>query len=257
MSGRSTILNELQDLESDLANISTQNLYQLPEGYFEGLADQVLNRIKALEASSAEKELKILAPAIIGISKENLFTVPEGYFDNLSEQLMQGIREHADYLTSDEEISSLSPLLSGIRKKSPYSVPAGYFDNLNTVTKSNEVAKVISITSRKWYRFAVAAVILAVVAIGGLLFINPKQIDPNINPQAWMKKNVNKTIPNEQLADFVALTKGNESNNNLSENIKTDEIKNLMKDVSEKEIQEFLNDAVALESNDAEDIFLN
>lgn len=257
MTNRTTILNELQDLGSTIAKISPQNLYEVPDGYFEGLANQILNRIKALEASTPNEELEFLSPVLSSILKVNPFTVPDSYFENLSERLMQGIRKHADYQTSDEEISSLSPLLSSISKKSPYSVPAGYFDNLNTVVENKKEAKVISITSRKWHRVAVAAVIVAVVAIGGLLFINPKQIDPNKNPQAWVKKNVNKNVSQEQLADFVALTKGNENNNNLSDNIKTDEIKELMIGVSEKEIQEFLNDAVALESNDTEDIFLN
>lgn len=257
MTNRNTILNELQDLGSTIAKISPQNLYEVPDGYFEGLANQILNRIKALEASSANEELEFLSQVLSGIPKENPFTVPDSYFENLSERLMQGIREHADYQTSDEEISSLSPLLSSISKKSPYNVPAGYFDNLNTIVENKKEAKVISITSRKWYRVAVAAVIVGVVAIGGLLFINPKQIDPNKNPQAWVKKNVNKNVSQEQLADFVALTKGNENNKDLNDNLKTDEIKELMIGVSEKEIQEFLNDAVALESNDAEDIFLN
>lgn len=257
MTNRNTILNELQDLGSFLTEINPQNLYQVPVGYFDGLANQILNRIKALEASTAEEELEILSPFLTGISKENPFTAPVGYFDNLSERLMQGIRDHADYLTSDEEIESLSPLLSNISKKLPYSVPEGYFENLKTEIIRKEETKVISLVSRKWYRFAVAAVVIAVVAIGGLLFINPKQIDPNKNPQAWVKKNINKNVSQEQLEDFVALTKGNENNKSLTDNLKTDEIKDLMKGVSEKEIQEFLNDAVALESNDTEDMFLN
>jgi hypothetical protein len=257
MTNRITILNELQDLGSNLAKISPKNIYHVPEGYFEGLAQQILNRIKALEVSSANEELEILSPVLNSISKENPFTVPAGYFDNLNERLMQGIREHADYQTSDEEIASLSPLLSNISKKSPYSVPDNYFENLSTKIVKKEESKVISITSRKLYRFAIAAVFVGVVAIGAFLFINPKQIDPNKNPQAWLKKNVNKKISQEQLDNFVALTKANEINKTPGENVKTDEIKALMKDVSEKEIQEFLNDAVALESNDAEDIFLN
>ena len=257
MTSRNTILNELQDLGSTIAKISPQNLYEVPDGYFEGLANQILNRIKALEASTPNEELEFLSPVLHNISKEIPFMVPAGYFENLGERLIQGIREHADYQTSDEEISSLSPSLSSISKKSPYSVPAGYFDILNTAIENKKEAKVISITNRKWYRVAAAAVIVGVVAIGGLLFINPKQIDPNKNPQAWVKKNVNKNVSQEQLADFVSLAKGNENNIDLTDNIKTDEIKELMIGVSEKEIQEFLNDAVALESNDTEDIFLN
>lgn len=250
-------MNELTGLGSILAQISPQHLYKVPDGYFEGLANQTMNRIKALEAAGANEELEILSPLLSGISKENLFEVPAGYFENLSEKLMQGIRDHADYLTSDEEIASLSPLLSNISRKSPYDIPAGYFENLNTVIENKKEAKVISITSLNWYRVAVAAVIFGVVAIGALFFMNPKQIDPNKNPQAWVKKNVNKNVSQQQLDDFVALAKGNENNKNLSDNIKTDEMKELMKGVSEKEIQDFLNDAVALESGDAEDIFLN
>lgn len=257
MTSRITILNELKDLGTILSEINPQNPYQVPYGYFDGLANQILNRIKALEASSAEEELEILSPVLTCISKENPFTVPPGYFDNLSERLMEGIRDHADYLTSDEEIESLSPLLSNISKKLPYSVPEGYFENLKTEIVKKEETKVISLTSRKWYRFAVAAVVLGFFAIGTLLFINPKQIDPNKNPQAWVKKNLNKNVSQEQLEDFVALTKGNENNKSLTDNLKTDEIRDLMKGVSEKEIQDFLNDAVALESNDTDDIFLN
>lgn len=257
MTSRNPILNELTGLGSTLAQISPQHLYQIPDGYFEGLANQTMNRIKALEASGAKEELEILSPLLSGISKENLSEVPAGYFENLSEKLMQGIREHADYMKSDEEIASLSPLLSNISRKSPYNVPAGYFENLNTVVENKKEAKVISITSRKWYRVAMAAAIVGIVATGALLFMNPKQIDPNKYPQAWVKKNINKNVSQQQLDDFVALAKGNENNKNLSDNIKTDEMKELMKGVSEKEIQDFLNEAVALESGDAEDIFLN
>ncbi len=257
MTDRNSILNELKGLGSTLATISPQNLYQVPDGYFEGLANQILNRIKSLEASTAKEELEILSPALNSISKEVPFTVPAGYFENLSEKLMQGIREHPDYQTSSEELASLSPLLSSINKKSPYSIPDGYFENLYSRKEKQQETKIISITSRKWYRFAVAAVIIGVVTIGGLLFIYPKQIDPAENPQAWVKKNLKKNVSEKQLDDFVTLTKGNEVSKELTDNTKAEEIKELMKDVSEKEIQEFLNDAVVLESNDASDILLN
>ena len=82
---------------------------------------------------------------------------------------MQRISEHEDYQTSEEEIESLSPLLNSLKNKNPYSVPAGYFEMLETGADKKET-KVISITRRKWYRLAVAAVVIGVVAIGGLLF---------------------------------------------------------------------------------------
>jgi len=251
-------LNELHGLGSTLTNISLQNIYEVPDGYFEGLANQILNRVKALEASDANEELEILFPMLGSISKEMPFAVPAGYFESLSEKLMQGIHEHADYQTSDEEIASLSPLLSSISKKSPYSVPAGYFENLNSNIGKKEETKIISITSRKWYRFAAAAAIAGFIIISGILLLN-KRVDPNKNPQAWVEKNVKKKISPAQLDEFVTLAKEDENLNDLNDNdsVKSEEIKELMKDVSEKEILEFLNEAVALESNDAADILLN
>ena len=91
MTNRNDILNELNGLESDLSNINPQNIYAVPDGYFEGLANQVLNRIKALEATSAKDELEILSPLLSAVSKEIPFSVPAGYFEILSEKMMQGI----------------------------------------------------------------------------------------------------------------------------------------------------------------------
>lgn len=258
MTNRDTILNELQGLGSTLANISPQNIYEVPDGYFEGLANQILNRVKALAASNAKEEVKILSPLLSDISKEIPFVVPAGYFENLSERLMQVIREHADYQTSDEEIASLSPLLSSISKKPPYNVPAGYFENLNTVVGKKEQTKVISIASRKWYRLAAAAMLAGLITVSGILLFS-KGVDPSKNPQAWVKKNVEKKVSSQQLDEFVTLAKEDENLNDLNDTdaVKPEEIKALMKDVSEKEIQEFLNETVALKSNDATDVLLN
>ena len=76
MTNRETILNELKDLGSAL-NYRPQNNYTVPNGYFEGLPAQILNRIKALEASDAKEELKYLSPLLSNVSKEmvSLFVI--------------------------------------------------------------------------------------------------------------------------------------------------------------------------------------
>ena len=51
------ILQELVELKSSLANVTPQNTYSVPAGYFDGLAGQALNRIKAIEAVTAVEEL--------------------------------------------------------------------------------------------------------------------------------------------------------------------------------------------------------
>ncbi len=42
MTNRNTILKELEELESVLASHDPQNIYAVPAGYFEDLADQIL-----------------------------------------------------------------------------------------------------------------------------------------------------------------------------------------------------------------------
>jgi len=251
-------LNELADLGSTLKDHSPQNTYAVPSGYFEGLVDQILNRIKALEATDANEELRFLSPLLSNLTKKTPYTVPADYFQNFSDGMLHMLSEHADYQTSEEEIDTLSPLLSSLKNKNPYSVPAGYFETLETKVEKKET-KVISITRRRWYRLAVAAVVIGAVAIGGLVFLKSSQLDPNKNPQAWIEKNVNKKVSNEKIDELVTLV--NEDNNQKADDendaSKQAEIKELMKDVSEKEIQDFLNDAVALSSKDEPDALMN
>jgi len=249
MTNRNTILNELAELESVLAKHDPQNIYAVPAGYFEGLADQILNRIKTLEANDIKEELSYLSPFLSNISKEVPYSVPAGFFQALSEDVLKKISEHENHQTSEEEIGTLSPLLSSLKNKNPYSIPAGYFEKLETGVEKKET-KVISITKRKWYRLAVAAVVIGIIAISGLAIFRSKQVDPNKNPQAWIEKNVDKKVSKDKLDEFVKLAE-DESINVASEkdDVKHAEIKELMKDIPEKEIVDFLNDAVALESN--------
>ena len=257
MTNRNTILNELANLGSGLKDHNPQNIYTVPAGYFEGLADQILNRIKALDATNPKDELKYLAPLLNNVSKEMPYAVPAGFFQNLSEDVLKNISEHEDYQTSEEEIENLSPLLSSLKNKKTYSAPPGYFETLETKIVKQET-KVISITRRRWYRLAIAAVVIGIVVIGGLLFIKSGQVNPVDNPHAWIEKNVKK-VDKAKIDEFVSLADDDSSEkvDNESDAAKKDEIKELMKDVSEKEIEAFLNDAVALESNSDTDGIMN
>ena len=250
-------MNELADLGSGLKDHNPQNIYTVPVGFFEGLADQILNRIKAIDATNAKDELKYLSPLLSNVSKEMPYSVPAGFFQNLSEDVLKNISEHEDYQTSEEEIESLSPLLSSLKNKKTYLAPAGYFEKLETKIEKKET-KVISISRRRWYRLAIAAVVIGIVVIGGLLFIKSGQVNPVDNPHAWIEKNVKK-VDQAKIDEFVSLANDDSSDkvDNESDAAKKAEIKELMKDVSEKEIEEFLNDAVALESSTDTDGSMN
>ena len=155
MTNRNTILDELKGLDSTLGTYDSPNVFEVPSGYFEELPAQILNRIRALEATDVDEELKYLSGLLSTVSKEMPYTVPAGFFQNLSDDIMQKISEQTNHETSKDEIKSLSPLLISLKDKNPYSVPEGCFENLTTkvVPKDSfgekKEAKVISITRRR------------------------------------------------------------------------------------------------------------
>lgn len=255
MTQKDNILQELRELNSNLANVDLQNIYSVPVGYFDGLTSQVLNRIKALEAATPVEELSFLSPMLTNVSKQLPYSVPPGYFEELAEKAMQSVHESNDYQTAKEELETLSPLLSGLPKQMPYAVPQGYFEtlsgNINT-EKNKPVTKVVSITSHKWLRYAAAAVITGVITLGGFLYVNSlNHFDPVEQPYAWVKKSIQKINKND-IDAFVKLADVQLPNQTvvLSTPVKPDEIKELMKDVSDKEIQDFLNETPDTESSD-------
>lgn len=251
MTDRKTILNELNEIESTLGNLSPQNLFAVPYGYFEGLPARIMARIKASEAGNAKDELAYLSPMLSNASKELPYSVPAGFFQNFADRLIAQLKGNDNHKTSEEEIAELSPLLSNLKNKNPYSVPAGYFAGLETRVEKKET-RVVSIGGRRWYRLAAAAVFTGIVVVSALLLMNDQ---PNVmkDPQAWIKKNVNKKISQDKIDELVTLVK-TDANTNVNDEIKTAneqaEIKEMMKDIPEKEIEAFLNDAVASTSND-------
>jgi hypothetical protein len=257
MTQNNNILQELKDLKSSLAGLAAQNIYSVPDGYFEGLAGQVMNRIKAMEAANAGEELGYLSPMLSNISKQLPYTVPAGYFEGIEKKLIPSVRESNDYLqmepfgqTATEELESISPLLSGLKKQNPYTVPQGYFENIATgmpAQANKQETKVVSIGSRKWFRYAAAAIITGVIVMAGFIFIKNDKVDAGTNSHAWVEKKLKK-VSTEKIDAFIQLT--DEEKSVVITDNKTQEVKELMKDVPENEIQSFLIDTELLDDID-------
>jgi hypothetical protein len=60
--------------------------YSLPDGYFESLAGNILEKIRKQEnpLHEVQAELQEVAPLLNTISRTNIYSVPEGYFDTIS-----------------------------------------------------------------------------------------------------------------------------------------------------------------------------
>ncbi|MCW3117759.1 MAG: hypothetical protein JWM28_1841 [Chitinophagaceae bacterium] len=255
MNNKETI-QELKELNSRLASLSPPPAYTVPEGYFENFAAQVLNRIQALNTDDAVEELNLLSPVINSISKELPYSVPNGYFDGFENKLMSAIHQPGDYQTAGEELFSLSPLLTSIGKQNPYAVPQGYFENIenNINLKSNtQTAKTVSMVNRKWFRYAAAAVIIGFVTLTGIQFLNNNSRGVKHSSEVIDLKNVSTADINA----FIQITDESASDqNSATASAKTD-IKDLMKDVSDKDIQDFFNKTSAGSEEADADIILN
>lgn len=234
------IIQELSDLGSNLGNIS-ENIYSVPPGYFEALPDQMLGLVRASES-------------LAHLPKEMPFSVPTGYFDKLDEKIMEIIRGHPDYQTSGDELESISPLLSSISKRPVYSVPEGYFENFKPGVEGKKETRVVSITNRKWFRYAAAAVIAGVILMAGFIVFKNDHKDSATTTLAKFEKEVKKindVKSTENLIDFMDAGLNEKELARSNKGIKTDDIQLLLKDVPIDELKDFSE-----ESKDIEDVMM-
>lgn len=258
MTQRDNILQELNELQSTLINASPQNVYQVPAGYFENLADKILNHVKALEAENAAEELNYLSPLLSSISKKTPYSVPDGFFNELDEKLIHAVKDDSDVLTPAEELETLSPLSSGLKKEMPYHIPEGYFENINVAIQPQ--AKVISITKQKWFRYAAAAIMTGFIVTAGFLIFKTDKIDPATQSSEWVNKNMKK-VSTDDINEFVLLV-DEESPVIASADTKNEikdknDIQELIKDIPDKEIQDFLDETQTEETDNNDDLLLN
>jgi hypothetical protein len=249
MNPKNNIQQELSELNSQLAGRQAYTPYVVPAGYFDGLIAQLFKKIKAEEAINATEEIGHLSPLLAGLVKQNPYTVPADYFASIDETVSIITNEEAE-LSVQKELEAISPLLSGLKKTNPYNVPAGYFEQSDntSVTVNKPAAKVVSMGSRKWWKIAAAAVVVGVIVMAGITFIKGDKVSPSTDSYAWIKKNTKK-VATENIEEFVTLA----DEENLAEGTiasapgTKEELKTLIKDVPESEIQSLLNDTQALE----------
>ena len=241
MNNRTAIKDELNELNSLLPLEKGPELYSVPVGYFEGFAESVVQRLK-IDSLSSSEELEEIAPFLASLPKEMAFSVPAGYFSEATKGLSDWVKEESlpQFLQSDRQM--------------PFSVPDGYFESLPGIILkkvSPREAKIIPISSsRKWMRYAVAAMVAGIIAVSSVLYFgnNNQPIDPSSESYEWVATNL-KNVPNKELDEFINATYISSSalaNTNASD--KT-EVRKLLKDISDSEINKFLEE-VPLDNED-------
>ncbi len=250
MTQKDNILQELKELESSLASMTAETCYSVPAGYFEGLAGQVLGKIKAEQAGSAAEELFYLAPSLNDISRKMPYAVPAGYFQELEKRIIETVGDNRS-LSVQEELETISPLLSGLKKETPYQVPQGYFDTIPLQqTVSDKKAKVVSLVSQKWFRYAAAAAVVLIAGTIALFSLNrPSTSEKEIFAKVSREVNKMNETEKDNLVDFLNAGLSGEETAQVGD--KTNDFKKFLEDVPEEELNDFRK-----QNEDLEDFLL-
>jgi hypothetical protein len=169
MNQSNEIIQELQDISPLLAQMQKVNVFEVPDRYFTGLAEKIATHVLLNQND------------ILSFNKKNIQQVPEGYFDSLSEAILLKIKK-VESENNEEELERSFPVLYSLKNKNVFDVPQNYFEGVShqiiNKIKSHQPAKIVSMNA-KWWRYAAAAIITGVIAIGSLqLFNNQKNNNP-------------------------------------------------------------------------------
>jgi hypothetical protein len=131
----------------------------------------------------------------------------------------------------------------------PYTVPTGYFNGLAAQVAAKVAspkAKVVPMYTR-FMRVAFAAALMGAVVLGGVLYFNGSGTgtgngpDPVKQPGAWVAQKL-KNIPDRDLEAFLKTTDTDINSKEVARKGSKVEVKQMLRDVSTKELDAFLNE---------------
>lgn len=215
------ILNELQTLSPLLASVQKENIFSIPDGYFETLSDTILislqeqagiicliededipkgyfenlsstilDKIKAQQKNNVTNEPEELPVVLQNIRYTNFFEVPLGYFENLSSAILNKIKAQQKDVSINEE-EELSILLRSMQHINVFEVSKEYFNtvpaNILNLVKAIPV-KVVGIPKlRSFIKYAAAAVITGAMALGVYKYTDKPALAHTVSPVSFAK----------------------------------------------------------------------
>jgi hypothetical protein len=149
-------------------------------------------------------------PAVLeALPKAFPMSAPAGYFDQLSAAVMARIADEdktaVPVTEAREELEALSPFLAGMSRTMPFPVPAGYFNQLSTtimegltdVSAPAAMPVIRRINARRYFKWAVAACLIAVVSVSTLLFTRE-----NYHAANAMEKNL-ANVSDQEIMEYL------------------------------------------------------
>jgi len=173
------ILQELQSMNSILADIPRIMPYAVPDDYFNRFITSIHEQIQIEQTPD---------PVTVW-SKINPYIAPDGYFENFADKIADNV------LTTSVSIAH----------NDPYEVPDGYFDTLpaRSLTAAKDADKqqptrIISLRRNMWkqVRWAAAAVLLIGLGVGSYEIVEISQ--PHHKAERMLA-----SIPDKDISEYI------------------------------------------------------
>lgn len=184
---------------AEAENAASPVLADVPQGYFENLAGNIMTKIKQHEDKALD-EILSLSPELAKIGNANIFTIPQNFFENSALAIIQKAMAYA-------ETEQISATVAAIGNKNIFTVPAGYFnslsDHINAVLPKE--AKVIKLQSRfRVMRYAAAAVIVGLLGLMLFFYFDKKESSADNSVLAAAKNIIKNNSFDAELASLSA-----------------------------------------------------
>ena len=259
-----TIFIELQQISPLLASLPKENIFELPDGYFEELQQLLLGRIKIPDNNRLNMDVPAgyfdtLSANIISkinadaqetkslertITSTNIFSVPDGYFNAFAQEVINKISVQKS-ANAIEEIKQISPLLFDLRQQQPFELPLNYFDDLSTrlllgnKTKPTKLTQIIPL--QPLLKYAIAAMLIAMLAAALVykLTNNFSIINYNTTDNASAIPSLDSTVENgknmsaTQLEEAITNLSADDISNYLERNSSEEDIATLTNTIEE------------------------
>src|SRR6185312_5903631 len=233
-------MERLKEIEAELSGIApilgksgiTGQPYQVPAGYFEHFAENLLQKIRN-SAENPGTELEAISPLLAELSRKMPYQVPEGYFNEFRAHRGQPEAGHispieainSDAQTGKPEAGHIAPIgvINNDRRKV---IPAARTTPLRSI--------------RPLLRYAAAAVIAAVIAGAAFLSLHHK---PGTDPLSGLTK-----VSDQEMANYLEnqdihwVPGTSASTPTAAVEFDDTEISELLSNVSDAELEQYLPD---------------
>ncbi|HQT22400.1 MAG: hypothetical protein B7X86_08425 [Sphingobacteriales bacterium 17-39-43] len=187
-----------------LAKISRENPFAVPSAYFESLNEN-LNTLAKLES--------------VRFENEDEFSLPENYFNQLAGRIEDQI--------AIEAIQNLAPA-------DGFKVPDAYFNSLaeriNSRIDEKQAPAKLKNMFPSWIRYSAAA---SVVFVIGIFFY--------FNSSSYIFNKQLSKVPDQDIINYLQFHSTVNDNQYLIENITEDGLQQVSADVSEEDIEQYIN----------------